>query len=58
MELIEMSFESAQQRFNVVACTLVQRRKAAIQEGVKKFNLCLHRHSNTCKHVVLSFMSL
>ena len=26
---------------NFVACTLVQRRKAAIQEGVKKFHLCL-----------------
>ena len=30
-----MSFESKKQRFNVVACTLVQRRKAATQEGVR-----------------------
>ena len=36
-----MSFESAPQRFNVVACTLAQRRKAAIQERVKKLHLCL-----------------
>ena len=40
--IVETSFESAQQRFNVVvACTHVQRRKAAIQEGVKKFHTCL-----------------
>ena len=32
--IVETSLESAQQRFIVVvACTLVQRRKAAIQEG-------------------------
>ena len=42
VKLQHSSFESAQQRFNVVvACILVQRRKAAIQEGVKKFHLCL-----------------
>jgi len=31
-----------QQRFNVVACTLAQRRKGAIQERVKNFHLCLY----------------
>ena len=42
VKLQQSSFESAQQSFNfVVACILVQRRKAAIQEGVTKFHLCL-----------------
>ena len=36
-----MLFMSAQQSFDVVACTLAQRLKAATQEGVKKFHLCL-----------------
>ena len=38
---VEMSFESAQQRFNVVTCILVQRHEAASQEGVMNFHLCL-----------------
>ena len=44
------SSKFAQQKFNVVACTLAQRRKAAIQEGVKKFHICL---SITQKHCVI-----
>ena len=35
------SSKFAQQRFKVVACTLAQRRKAAIQEHLKNFHLCL-----------------
>ena len=38
---VEMSFESAQQRFNVVTCIFVQRHEAASQEGVMIFHHCL-----------------
>ena len=38
---VEMSFESAQQRFNVVTCILVQRHETTSQEGVMNFHLCL-----------------
>ena len=34
---VEMSFESAQQRFNVVTCIFVERHEAASQEGVMNF---------------------
>ena len=42
--------EPRKRRFNVVACTLARRRKAAIQERVKKFHLCLHPPQQYQKH--------
>ena len=45
---VRVSFEPAQQRFYVVAGTLVQRRKVASQEGMMKFHLCLCLLSNFC----------
>ena len=38
---VEISVESAQQRFNFVTCNPVQRHEAASQEGVMNFHLCL-----------------
>ena len=55
VKLQQSNFESAQKRSNVaMACILVQRRKAAIQEEVKKFHFCQYFPSTSCVTVLFS----
>ena len=42
---VEMSIESAQQRFNVVTCNLCKGTRIQSKKGVKNFHLCLQHSS-------------